>query len=1294
MHTPSMINIYDPTKCSNNNDPSAKVKKKARFKAEEPRTLQPDLPDKQQDKFNIINKKYLKPRKRFSLRAISQVHSSDTETDSHTDTNKDKDPEDQDAAMVQEFLRLWDLTYARQDVIYPLRIAGHRVTLRATVDTGSMISTMAAATVFYLKKYYPRSVNVVSHEPQQFVKHRPGNNFNRRFGLHLDAHNDVVDFRGSNDSLESFQDMEKHPDHRLRRQTATRAKLKRRIQKMLPPFGSPEPLNKTTPSMEEDLLVLETQLHSSDQDGQTIRSCAPSFRELSRLLDVQGETTRVIPTQHTEPLIDPNHVTDPVLQSSLIIFGDSNTAGSRYSSSSSDKSYRPPPNSAHIEDRSPIITRSKSRAQQEYTRPSRVDHPDTIFADLQQVIQNHEFSIISGTQPNAESNRTASNAPHFNSHFPSTSSKSGSHISSTDEYRPHKTTAREGTQILELNHIPIEPDPQIDGTQLIANSEIPPDYVFVSSVLADDPILSNFSSDTMPRLFDESSCYPSTINQSVNSDPPSLSPHNFSPEPQVNSSVPTIPLQQVHDSAIPHPETHPKVNLISPGSINTPLFPFHSLTPSPNRTTTTPRAPNIPNPFLNPPEFTIPDLYVSTPGPHIVVTSPDDEISSVVRNLKLKPLEELLQPPESPSSLAMNDVLPQSDKNLESTQDSSQDLFSSALGSTHLCHNAPHVQSPPQRLGTQVFHSSSQNLLINSEEINVGSDANINLSPIAVAGTKSPVRRQSPSPTLIVPKIFRDPQTPTILTQPLFSSQPKMDWTPYRIPCPISESNSCPPLNSNRNTIMPTTSSISNSKDSVQIWKSQSKSSERFRGLPESDSELSEQKRTIQESNIFPTIVVSYPHTRTQSSDVSETLLGAHNNSEITLANNSEFPTNPVNCHGSTKLNVSTPAPFHNLLSPDKPEQNAGIMASAPITKRLTSDEIIILKDLLISLDTVIWNRNWGMALTQAPPEVDIEKIDHASDYIAEIQRILLPIRAAASRAAEQVILHQIRRILMALSEHVQEITLRDDTIRQFPTTQQATQSTTRQLARLPAVLETPQKGDPSPSASGCVVKVRSPTQVVPYVKGFTVTGTQHPSWIMKWTVYRNCPPPDAPLAAPVPTQVPDFYTSFLFSNIIVEDIFPLQKGRISGARKFGDNLQVSVILDPRQYGTTVRQIRILGPAPQIRCAQKAIHFRIQQLGLTLWEPSVTVPKISTQYTLHSWRHPNPKRVIEFEVPACGFFNNQNHTCLEPHFMRDHPGCFKCGGDNVNHSSAHCPDYPVGIEDESHVYRYTQLPPQ
>ncbi|CAG7723995.1 unnamed protein product [Allacma fusca] len=59
----------------------------------------------------------------------------------------------------------------------------------------------------------------------------------------------------------------------------------------------------------------------------------------------------------------------------------------------------------------------------------------------------------------------------------------------------------------------------------------------------------------------------------------------------------------------------------------------------------------------------------------------------------------------------------------------------------------------------------------------------------------------------------------------------------------------------------------------------------------------------------------------------------------------------------------------------------------------------------------------------------------------------------------------------------------------------------------------------------------------------------------------------------------------------------------------------------------------------------------------------------------------NPRRIIEFEVPAFGFINNQNHTCLEPHFMTDHPGCFKCRGEDVNHSSSHCPEYPMGIEE-------------
>ncbi|CAG7709203.1 unnamed protein product, partial [Allacma fusca] len=111
-----------------------------------------------------------------------------------------------------------------------------------------------------------------------------------------------------------------------------------------------------------------------------------------------------------------------------------------------------------------------------------------------------------------------------------------------------------------------------------------------------------------------------------------------------------------------------------------------------------------------------------------------------------------------------------------------------------------------------------------------------------------------------------------------------------------------------------------------------------------------------------------------------------------------------------------------------------GNMVSVPSDKKLTSDEIIIHTDLFKDVNTVIWNRNWGMAITHFrslisawdsftdavnPPEVAIEMMDHASDYVAEIQGRLASIRAAGSRAAKQDILLHMRRILMALTEHI-----------------------------------------------------------------------------------------------------------------------------------------------------------------------------------------------------------------------------------------------------------------------------------
>ncbi|CAG7731991.1 unnamed protein product [Allacma fusca] len=85
--------------------PPARAKKKGRFKDEIPRSL-PQVDCNEGSKSpNLINKYYLKSRKR------------------------------------------------------------HRLTLRATVDTGSMISTMSAATASYLTKYCPQSIKIINHDP-------------------------------------------------------------------------------------------------------------------------------------------------------------------------------------------------------------------------------------------------------------------------------------------------------------------------------------------------------------------------------------------------------------------------------------------------------------------------------------------------------------------------------------------------------------------------------------------------------------------------------------------------------------------------------------------------------------------------------------------------------------------------------------------------------------------------------------------------------------------------------------------------------------------------------------------------------------------------------------------------------------------------------------------------------------------------------------------------------------------------------------------------------------------------
>ncbi|CAG7709205.1 unnamed protein product [Allacma fusca] len=120
--------------------------------------------------------------------------------------------------------------------------------------------------------------------------------------------------------------------------------------------------------------------------------------------------------------------------------------------------------------------------------------------------------------------------------------------------------------------------------------------------------------------------------------------------------------------------------------------------------------------------------------------------------------------------------------------------------------------------------------------------------------------------------------------------------------------------------------------------------------------------------------------------------------------------------------------------------------------------------------------------------------------------------------------------------------------------------------ARLQAIADAATMSDEPPTTFGSALTVPLLASMVQYLKSFAVNRTSHLSWVMKRTVDRNCPPAEINVAATVPKQVPDIYTRILFPNIILEDIYPLHKGRTLWARKFGDNMQVKTSTHDKQY--------------------------------------------------------------------------------------------------------------------------------
>ncbi|CAG7824584.1 unnamed protein product, partial [Allacma fusca] len=73
-----------------------------------------------------------------------------------------------ESPLQSEFTRLWNLSHSRKEDIYPLRVAGHQFKLRATVDTGSMTSTIAGVTAEYLETHYPKCIRIEHHEARKY----------------------------------------------------------------------------------------------------------------------------------------------------------------------------------------------------------------------------------------------------------------------------------------------------------------------------------------------------------------------------------------------------------------------------------------------------------------------------------------------------------------------------------------------------------------------------------------------------------------------------------------------------------------------------------------------------------------------------------------------------------------------------------------------------------------------------------------------------------------------------------------------------------------------------------------------------------------------------------------------------------------------------------------------------------------------------------------------------------------------------------------------------------------------
>ncbi|CAG7732859.1 unnamed protein product, partial [Allacma fusca] len=328
-------------------------------------------------------------------------------------------------------------------------------------------------------------------------------------------------------------------------------------------------------------------------------------------------------------------------------------------------------------------------------------------------------------------------------------------------------------------------------------------------------------------------------------------------------------------------------------------------------------------------------------------------------------------------------------------------------------------------------------------------------------------------------------------------------------------------------------------------------------------------------------------------------------------------------------------------------------MDHIPRTEVLTKTELGDLGTMILAISPCTWRARWDEAAMHSAvlssfveaflqgveiPDHTTTMRAHPHEYACELEELLGDLRQATSLGAARDVMGHIRRVLKQLR------TVIEDHLhpkQQQPTSEGRTDgavANSSDSAKLTSTV-TQQVSTATqaemPHSSRSIVTHMSFEGImpgVPYVKGFVISGYVHPEWRRKWTVYRS-PPPSTTQDTTSAVPLPYVHTSFLFTHDILEELFPLARGRIYRARKWGDAWKVTVVLDPRQYGTNVRQLHISGTAPNVRNFQRDLTAKIQDLGISLLTPDYINPPISPQSAVHSWRHPSPNLVVEIERP-------------------------------------------------------------